>query len=229
MGRMRAVLKVKHRSHPQTSIIAYFFTTTSYAALFLGGLVYWITLPKVITKPFLLYGESCYMNSRSCDASRMLWCPVGTCLCRGDFAWDSASQNCSCPSQMSWTGFKCQGFGYFGDPCNRIPCRPTLTCAPVINQMFSTGQAICACDNTTFIDTSVTPARCIARLGYGAACQTKFDCRDWLGLSCSGPSGSKVTFTRADYSSSDSRFTYHRHNLQLWSKNVLERITVCQQ
>lgn len=227
--RMRSALKSKHRSRQQTSIVVYFFTTSLYSDLFLGGLVYWITLPKVINKPFLLYGESCYMNSRSCDASRMLWCPAGTCLCRGDFAWDSATQNCSCPSQTTWTGFKCQGFGYFGDPCKTIPCRPTLTCAPVINQTFSTSQAICACDNATFLDTSVTTSRCIPRLGYGAICQTKFDCQGWLGLSCSGPSGGKVTLTRTDYSSSDSFSLYQRHNLQLWSKHVLEWIAVRQQ
>ena len=157
----------------------------------LGGLAYWLTLPKVITQPYLLYGESCYMNSRSCDATRMLWCPAGTCICIGDFQWNSTAQNCSCGLYQQWVNVKCQDYGSYGDPCNTVPCKPTLTCLTVINQTFTTGQSICVCDNTTYLSTSGTnQGTCIPRLGYNAICLTNSDCQSWLGLSCTR-SGSK--------------------------------------
>ncbi|CAF3008844.1 unnamed protein product [Rotaria socialis] len=153
----------------------------------IGGLAYWIASPRVITQPYLLWGESCYMNSRSCDASRMLWCPAGTCLCLGDFTWNATAQNCSCGQYQRWNGIVCQGYGYFGDPCNSIPCRPTLKCTIVTNQTCTTRQDICSCDNTTYLDTtsgSATIGQCIARLTYNSDCKTNFDCQDWLGLTC---------------------------------------------
>ncbi len=152
-----------------------------------GGLAYWITIPKVITQPYLLYGESCYMNSRSCDATRMLWCPAGTCICTGNYQWNSTAQNCSCGANQFWTGIKCQSYGSYGDPCNKIPCLTTLTCNAVVNQTYSTGQAICSCDNTTYLDTVATSAtygECIPRISYGATCKTNTDCQNWLGLAC---------------------------------------------
>ena len=160
----------------------------------LGGIAYWITLPKVITKPFLLYGESCYMNSRSCDATRMLWCPAGTCICVGDFQWDTTIENCTCGEYETWTGFKCQGYGYFGDPCNTVPCRPTLTCAIVTNQTYTTGQDICECDNATYLYTSggSNQGTCVPRIGYDVTCKTNFDCQNWLGLSCTDTGGGTI-------------------------------------
>ena len=156
------------------------------SGLFSGGLAYWITLPKVITQPYLLYGETCYTNSRSCDASRMLWCPAGKCICTGDFQWNATAQNCSCGVYQFWTGFRCQGYGYYGDPCNSVPCRPTLTCASVVNQTYTTNQMICTCDNATFLDVTSgsTQGQCIPKLSYNATCQTVSDCQSWTGLSC---------------------------------------------
>ena len=126
------------------------------------------------------------MNSRSCDATRMLWCPNNECVCIGNFAWNATIQNCSCPQYYFWTGLKCQGFGYFGDPCNTVPCRPTLTCSVVINQTYTTGQDICECDNSTYLDTSggANNGNCVTRLTYDDTCKTNYDCQDWLGLSC---------------------------------------------
>ncbi|UJR14100.1 hypothetical protein I4U23_001096 [Adineta vaga] len=157
----------------------------------IGGLAYWISLPKVITQPFLLYNEECYMNSRSCDATRMLWCPAGKCICIGNFKWNTTAQNCSCGLFETWTGLTCQGDGYFGDPCNTIPCRPTLTCLTTVNQKYTTGQDICTCDNTTYLDTSggVNHGNCVPRLTYNSPCKSKYDCQDWLGLSCANVAG----------------------------------------
>ena len=133
------------------------------------------------------------MNSRSCDATRMLWCPDGICRCTGDFQWNTTAQNCSCGVYQTWNGYKCQGFGYYGDPCNSISCQPNLTCVTVINQTYSTGQDICACDNDTYLytDAGANQGKCVARLTYGQTCKTIFDCQDWLGLSCSNYSSSK--------------------------------------
>ncbi|CAF2587610.1 unnamed protein product [Rotaria sp. Silwood2] len=151
----------------------------------IGGLAYWIKIPKVITQPYLLYGESCYMNSRSCDETRMLWCPSGTCICTGNYHWNTTAQNCTCGSYQMWTGFKCQDYGYYGDPCNTVPCQPTLTCMKVVNQTYTTGQDVCVCDNTTYLQTSgVNQGNCVSRLSYNQSCQTETDCQDWLGLSC---------------------------------------------
>lgn len=163
--------------------------------LFTGGLAYWIASPRVITQPYLLYGESCYMNSRSCDSSRMLWCPAGTCLCMGDFTWNATIQNCSCGQYQSWNGIKCQNYGYFGDPCGSgsgsssgsVDCRPTLTCTTVVNQTYTTGQSLCSCDNATYLDTvsgSSTLGQCIPKISYGVTCKTNSDCQSWLGLAC---------------------------------------------
>lgn len=152
-----------------------------------GGLAYWITLPKVITQSYLLYGESCYTNSRSCDATRMLWCPAGRCICTGDFQWNATAQNCSCGAFQTWSGVRCQGYGYYGDPCGGIPCRPTLTCTSVVNQTYSTNQMICACDNATYVDVttgSSTLGQCIPKVSFNASCQTVQDCQSWVGLSC---------------------------------------------
>ena len=168
----------------------------SHCFLFQGGLAYWITLPKVITQPYLLYGESCYMNSRSCDAQRMLWCPKDTCLCLGDFQWNATAQNCSCGPYQIWDGVKCKGHGYFGDPCNSIPCRPTLTCSLVVNQTYTTGQDICICDNATYYETNSGPNQhtCVPRIGYLQPCKTKFDCQNWLGLVCGNSTCMKELF-----------------------------------
>jgi hypothetical protein len=159
-----------------------------------GGLAYWITLPKVITQPFLLYGASCYMNSRSCDATRQLWCPAGTCICIGNYQWNATAQNCSCGVYQIWTGLKCENYGYYGDPCNTIPCRPTLTCKTVVSQTYTTGQSICDCDSVTYLDTVVgspTKGECIPRETYNATCLTVNDCQNWLGLSCTNTGSGK--------------------------------------
>ncbi|UJR33067.1 hypothetical protein I4U23_020526 [Adineta vaga] len=157
----------------------------------ISGIAYWMSIPKTITQPYLLYGESCYMNSRSCDESRMLWCPAGTCICTGNYQWNSTIQNCTCGSFSSWNGFRCQGLGYYGDPCNYVACRPTLTCAPVINQTYSTGQAVCVCDNATYLDTvnAATKGTCVPRLAYNTTCLSKDECQNWLGLSCINTTG----------------------------------------
>ncbi|CAF0876912.1 unnamed protein product [Rotaria sordida] len=170
----------------------------------IGGLAYWITSPRVITQPYLLYGESCYMNSRSCDSTRMLWCPAGTCICMGDFQWNTTAQNCSCGQYQIWNGIKCQDYGYYGDPCtSSVACRPTLTCEIVTNQTYTTGQNVCVCNNVTYLDTtsgSTTQGQCIARLTYDDSCKTKFDCQDWLGLSCTNTSsGSKCQCSSTSY------------------------------
>jgi hypothetical protein len=151
-----------------------------------GGLAYWISLPKVITQPFLLYNASCYMNSRSCDATRMLWCPAGTCICIGNYQWNTTSQNCSCGQYQMWTGVKCQNYGSYGDPCNTVLCLPTLTCQAVINQTYTTNQSICVCDNSTYLSTvGSSIGTCIPRISYNATCRTNSDCENWLGLACS--------------------------------------------
>ena len=162
--------------------------------LYKGGVAYWMTLSKPKSTPYLLYDESCYMNSRSCDLSRMLWCPNDKCACTGDYQWNATAQNCTCGQYQIWTGFRCQGYGYYGDPCNSIPCRPTLTCASVINQTYTTGQDICVCDNQTYLDTNgrINHGKCVPRLTYNQSCQTKFDCQTWLGLSCIGVYPSNV-------------------------------------
>lgn len=154
-------------------------------------MAYWISLPKVITQPYLLHGESCYMNSRSCDATRMLWCPAGTCTCVGEgFAWNTTIQNCSCAAETFWTGFKCQSYGSFGDPCDSIPCKSKLNCMQLANQSYSISIKICICDNTTYLDTSSKV--CEPRLGHTQSCKTKFDCQDWLGLSCTNTSSGSI-------------------------------------
>ena len=158
-------------------------------------MAYWITIPKVITQPYLLYGASCYPNSRSCDDTRQLWCPNGTCLCTGNYQWNTTTQNCSCGAFQTWTGLQCQGYGSYGDPCNSIACLPTLSCSTVINQTYTTGQAICDCDNTTYLDTntlSSTYRTCIPKISYGVACLTNFDCMSWLGLTCTSINSGKI-------------------------------------
>lgn len=133
------------------------------------------------------------MNSRSCDATRMLWCPAGTCKCIGDFDWNTTIQNCSCAPSSMWTGVRCQKYGQYGDPCNKVQCGPSLTCMRVINQTFTTGQDICVCNDTTYLQTSGSNAgKCEPRLTHNQVCQTKFDCQDWLGLSCTNSSGGKI-------------------------------------
>jgi hypothetical protein len=134
------------------------------------------------------------MNSRSCDATRMLWCPAGTCICTGDYQWNVTAQNCTCGQYQIWTGLQCQSYGSYGDPCNSVPCLPTLSCSTVINQTYTTGQAICSCDNQTYLYTNggVNQGNCVPRLSYGQACKTDFDCQNWLGLSCTGAYPSKI-------------------------------------
>jgi len=135
------------------------------------------------------------MNSRSCDATRLLWCPAGTCICTGNYQWNSTAQNCSCGANQIWNGVKCQSYGSYGDPCNSIPCLPTLTCSTVINQTYTTGQAICSCDNATYLDTvnsSATLGKCIPRISYGVTCLTQTDCQNWLGLTCTNTGSGKI-------------------------------------
>lgn len=126
------------------------------------------------------------MNSRSCDATRMLWCPDGTCECIGDYTWNATAQNCTCGVYQVWNGFQCQNIGYYGDPCNTIPCRPTLTCSVVINQTYTTGQDVCVCDNQTYLYTNggANQGLCVPRQTYNDSCKTNFDCQNWLGLLC---------------------------------------------
>lgn len=159
-------------------------------------MAYWITIPKVITQPYLLYGESCYMNSRSCDDTRMLWCPAGTCICQGNYQWNSTAQNCTCGIDQLWNGIECKNYGSYGDPCNSIPCKTTLSCSQVINQTYTTGQNICDCDNTTYLDT--VTRTCITRETYGHTCKTIYDCRSWLGLSCTGTTSNIKTMKYFD-------------------------------
>jgi hypothetical protein len=155
-----------------------------------GGLIYWIASPRVITQPYLLYGETCGMNSRSCDATRMLWCPAGICICLGDFYWNTTVQNCSCGVDQIWVNSMCQNYGSFGDPCNTVPCKATLSCAPVVNQTYTTRQSVCVCDNATYLETvGVNQGKCLPRLGYNVACKTKADCQNWLGLACTNVTG----------------------------------------
>jgi hypothetical protein len=142
------------------------------------------------------------MDSRSCDATRMLWCPNGKCLCIGDYSWNTAIENCTCGQYQIWNGFRCQDNGYYGDPCNSIPCRPTLTCAIVINQTCTTGQNICVCDNQTYLYTSggANQGSCVPRLTYNQTCLTNFDCQNWIGLSCgASPSGIIDIFIKKDF------------------------------
>jgi len=134
------------------------------------------------------------MDSRSCDATRMLWCPNGTCLCTGDFQWNVTAQNCTCGEYEFWDGFKCESYGSYGDPCNSIPCLPTLTCATVVNQTYTTGQDICVCDNVTYLYTGggVNQGQCVPRLSYNQSCLTNFDCQNWLGLACAASSSGTI-------------------------------------
>ena len=122
------------------------------------------------------------MNSRSCDATRLLYCPAGKCVCLGDYKWNATAQNCSCVQYQLWNGFKCQNYGSYGDPCNPVQCMPTLTCKAVLNQTYSTGQDICDCDNVTYLD--IATRTCIPKISYNASCYTNTDCEDWLGLAC---------------------------------------------
>jgi hypothetical protein len=136
------------------------------------------------------------MNSRSCDATRMLWCPAGVCICTGNYQWNATAQNCTCGQYQIWTGLQCIGYGYYGDPCNTVPCRPTLTCSVVVNQTYTTGQDICSCDNATYLDTSggSNNGNCIPRVSYGVTCKTNFDCENWLGLTCTNVGGGTVKY-----------------------------------
>jgi hypothetical protein len=138
------------------------------------------------------------MDSRSCDATRLLWCPAGTCVCTGNYQWNSTAQNCSCVQYQIWNGLECEDYGSYGDPCSRsLPCLPTLSCMTVINQTYTTGQEICDCDNVTYLDTvntSSTYGQCISRVSYGAVCLTEDDCQNWVGLSCTGSTTGKIKF-----------------------------------
>ena len=139
----------------------------------------------MITQPYLLYYESCQANSRWCDETRMLYCPAGRCVCRGDFAWNQTAQNCTCDIYTSWNGLECESYGYFGDPCDSVFCRPTLTCLDTINQTYKTPQKICSCDSVTYpVTVSSGDIECFDRLSYNETCSTEFDCQDWLGLAC---------------------------------------------
>jgi len=161
-----------------------------------GAVAIWLSTKTPITAAYLLYGQTCTMDSRSCDATRSLWCPAGVCLCTGNLQWNASIENCTCGSYSQWNGIECEGYGYYGDPCNSVPCRPTLTCTQPANQTYSTGQDICICNNVTYLDT-VNPATlgtCVARLGYNVSCLTEDDCEDWLGLSCYNTTGSKIIF-----------------------------------
>jgi len=166
------------------------------------------------------------MNSRSCDASRMLWCPDGLCLCIGDFQWNATAENCSCGPYEIWTGLKCQGYGYFGDPCNSIPCRPTLTCSTVVNQTCTTGQDICVCDNQTYLYTysGSNQGTCVPRLSYNQSCLTNFDCQNWLGLSCAMYSTSTIEIF---FKIRDLSLLYHRYIMSMWFNILLEWINMC--
>ncbi|CAF1503612.1 unnamed protein product [Adineta ricciae] len=162
-------------------------------AIGLGAIGYWMSIPKSISQPYLLYGESCYMNSRSCDETRLLWCPAGTCICTSNFKWNATIQNCTCGAGSTYNGFRCQGLGYYGDPCTYVGCHATLTCTQVANQTYTTGQFICVCDNATYLDTisgSATVGQCVPRLPYNSSCLAETDCQDWLGLQCLNMSGS---------------------------------------
>jgi hypothetical protein len=136
------------------------------------------------------------MDSRSCDATRNLWCPAGICVCTSDFTWNATAQNCTCGQYETWTGVICQGYGYYGDPCTSIPCRPTLICGLVTNQTYATGQDICLCNDTSYLDTSggANQGTCLPKVTYNATCKTESDCQDWLGLTCGNVSGSKIAF-----------------------------------
>ena len=146
----------------------------------------------MITQPFLLYGNSCLINSRSCDATRLLWCPAGTCQCIGNFGWNATAGNCSCVAYQLWDGIQCKGYGHFGDPCNLTPCLPGLTCEVVVNQTYSTGQSICDCNNATYLNTNT--GNCEARLSYNASCQSQTACQTWLGLTCRNIGGGRIHF-----------------------------------
>ena len=186
----------------------------------LGGLIYWLSIPKTITKPYLLYGEECYMNSRSCDATRGLWCPAGVCICLGDFQWDSTAQNCTCGAGQFWDGFKCQHLGYYGDPCNIIPCAPSLTCTPVISQKYTTSQSICVCDSLTYLSTSgPTKGQCVPRLSHNQVCETNSDCQNWLGLSCTNSGAGK----RSSWKGGLTRLLSNRFAVSVRSHRLLER------
>jgi hypothetical protein len=141
------------------------------------------------------------MDSRSCDATRMLWCPDNICVCIGDFSWNTATENCTCAANQLWNGIACQTYGYYGDPCNGIPCQQNLTCQTVINQTYTTGQDVCVCDNTTYLYTNGGPdqGQCVERLSYNESCKTNFDCKDWLGLSCMASSPSKIEIFLAGF------------------------------
>lgn len=175
--------------------ISYRSMSRFFHSISLGGIGYWMSIPKSISQPYLLYGESCYMNSRSCDAARLLWCPAGVCLCTSNFYWNSTIQNCTCATGSNYNGFSCQGLGYYGDPCTgSVGCHATLTCTQVANQTYTTGQFICVCDNATYLDSissSPTYRQCIPRLPYNSSCLAETECQDWLGLLCLNISGSK--------------------------------------
>lgn len=134
------------------------------------------------------------MNSRSCDATRLLWCPAGTCVCLGNFGWNATAQNCSCPQYSTYDGIECDGYGLYGDPCKNLtnPCNPTyfLTCQPVINQTYTTGQSICDCNDVTYLD--VPSGSCVPRKSFNLACQSKTECQTWLGLSCTQTGSGKI-------------------------------------
>jgi hypothetical protein len=108
--------------------------------------------------------------------------------------WNATIQNCTCGQNAPRNGSQCQGYGYYGDPCKSVPCRPTLTCSPVINQTYTTGQDICVCDNATYLDTVniTTLGTCVPRLGYNVTCLAEDDCEDWLGLSCLNTTDGKI-------------------------------------
>lgn len=168
------------------------------------------------------------MNSRSCDATRNLWCPAGTCICTGNYQWNTTAQNCSCGAYQTWTGFKCQNYGYYGDPCSStLPCQPTLTCQAVVNQTYTTGQSVCVCDNTTYLITTGSSAgTCVTKLTYNASCLTTSDCQSWLGLSCTSVSSCKILPTRI--STIKNLCFCYSIVMSLWFNSLLERIDLCQ-
>lgn len=141
------------------------------------------------------------MNSRSCDATRLLWCPAGICVCTGNFGWNSTAQNCSCSAYSTYNGIKCLNYGLYGDPCSTSePCDPRnfLTCQAVINQTYSTGQSICDCNNSTYLNTGT--GICVNKTTYNDLCAAKSECKTWLGLSCTLTSGSNIRFSTSIHS-----------------------------
>ena len=157
----------------------------------------------------------------------MLWCPAGTCICTGNYQWNTTAQNCSCGLYQIWTGFKCQSYGSYGDPCNIIPCKPTLTCNAVVSQTYTTGQSICSCDNTTYLNVigGATYGQCIPRITYNASCQTTTDCQSWLGLACTSTTSGKIHF----FGRMSSRILYIRDEMSMWFDILLEWNNLCEQ